>query len=201
MSGAAPPRVQADRSVEHVIFDPWVVPLRSGPISAELRGDLTWVPPPSSTRWWSASIGAFAVGLLVMLRVHSAWARVTALAAMAVVDLVATAGVVAASAESTFHRSSQFLYATLMAVAAAHVASRARRNRPGPHLAAGLAAVLALGMSGASRLDGFANSQVATSLSGTLDRSLTVSVLAIGAVLLLDFVLGLRRADRTPERA
>jgi hypothetical protein len=54
-------------------------------------------------------------------------------------------------------------------------------------------------MSGASRLDGFSNSQVATSLSGTLDRSLTVGVLAIGAVLLVDFVLGLVRTDLTPE--
>jgi hypothetical protein len=134
-----------------------------------------------------------------MLRVSSTWARVIALGAMAVVDLVATIGVVASSVEPTFHRSSQFLYAALMAAAAAQVASRARHQRPGPHLAAGLAAVLALGMSGASRLDGFSNSQVATSLSGTLDRSLTVAVLAIGAVLLADFVLGLVRTDLTPE--
>jgi hypothetical protein len=70
----------------------------------------------------------------------------------------------------------------------------ARRRTTGPYLAQGLAGVLALGMSGASRLDGFSSSQVATSLSGPLDRSLTASVLAIGALLLVDFVLGLRRA-------
>jgi hypothetical protein len=46
-------------------------------------------------------------------------------------------------------------------------------------------------MSGASRLDGFASSQVATSLPGSFDRWLTVGVLAIGAALLVDFVVGL----------
>ena len=193
MSPLPPPAVRADGTREFVIFDPWVVPLRVGEVTAELRGDLTWVPPPSSRRWWTVTTALFASALFVMVRVRSPWVRASALAIAAGADLVATIGFVSPSVESVFFRSSQVLYPALLALAAARVAMRALRKNPGPHLAAGLAAVLALGMSGASRLDAFSRSQIATALPGTLDRMLTATIMAIGAALLVDFVMGLLR--------
>ncbi len=198
MSTVAPPAVLADDSREYVIFDPWVVPLRVGDTTAEIRGDLTWVPPPNSRLWWTVTAAALATGVVAMLRVRSPWLRASALWLVAAVDLAATIGFVSASVGTGFFRASQFLYPALVAVAAARISVHAVRGATGPLLAAGLAALLALGMSGASRLDGFSRSQISTTLPGTLDRMLTVGVLAIGGALLVDFVVGLAR--RPPTR-
>ncbi len=59
-----PPQVTADPSRTHRIRD-WVVPLRDGVRTVEVRGTLDWVPPPTAGLWWLAvASGALVVGLI-----------------------------------------------------------------------------------------------------------------------------------------
>jgi hypothetical protein len=53
-----PPQAQADPSRSHKLRD-WVVPLREGVRTIEVRGTLTWEPPPAAWLWWA---GALALG-------------------------------------------------------------------------------------------------------------------------------------------
>lgn len=196
MSNEPPPAVQSDRDVELVIFDRWVVPVAVDGHPVEIAGDLTWVPPPSRATWWLFTLGLSSLAVVAFRRWRWGWIHVGALVAAAGADLIATIGVVMASVESVFLRASQFLYAALIAVAAIRVTLRTIRGAAGPHLAAALAGLLSFGMSGASRLDGFSNSQIPSVLHPTMDRALTGVSVALGAALLIDFVVGLRRTTR-----
>ncbi len=64
MDATPPPQVAADPSRTHRVRD-WVVPLRDGTRTIEVRGTLDWVPPPTTGLWWLAVVlGAVAVGLI-----------------------------------------------------------------------------------------------------------------------------------------
>ncbi|MGR6317663.1 hypothetical protein Q2K19_04605 [Micromonospora soli] len=57
-----PPQVSADPSREQRIRD-WVVPLRAGDRTIEVRGTLDWVPPPDPYPWWvAATLGFLLIG-------------------------------------------------------------------------------------------------------------------------------------------
>jgi hypothetical protein len=53
--GSPPPQVQSDRSRVHRVLD-WRVPLRDGPVTAQITGTLDWVPPPDPGGWWAAVV-------------------------------------------------------------------------------------------------------------------------------------------------
>jgi hypothetical protein len=53
-----PPQARADPSRSHKLRD-WVVPLREGVRTLEVRGTLTWEPPPPAWLWW---VGALTLG-------------------------------------------------------------------------------------------------------------------------------------------
>jgi len=61
-----PPQAQADPSRSHKISD-WVVPLRDGVRTIEVRGTLTWEPPPPAWLWWVGAL-ALAAGLTALGR-------------------------------------------------------------------------------------------------------------------------------------
>ncbi|AGZ39585.1 hypothetical protein [Actinoplanes friuliensis] len=56
-----PPQAEADPSRSHLLRD-WVVPLREGVTTYEVRGTLTWEPPPLAWLWW---VGALALGAVL----------------------------------------------------------------------------------------------------------------------------------------
>jgi hypothetical protein len=56
-----PPQARADPSRSHKLRD-WVVPLRDGVRTIEVRGTLTWEPPPPAWLWWLGAL-ALAAGL------------------------------------------------------------------------------------------------------------------------------------------
>jgi hypothetical protein len=67
LEDAPPPEVRADPSREHRVRD-WVVPLRDGMSTVEVRGTLDWLPPPSPALWWSLGLlGALVVAALGLL--------------------------------------------------------------------------------------------------------------------------------------
>jgi hypothetical protein len=61
MTPGLPPQAQADPTRAHKLRD-WSVPLRQGVTTIEVRGTLTWEPPPAAWCWW---LGAAALGLAV----------------------------------------------------------------------------------------------------------------------------------------
>ncbi|WP_341719345.1 hypothetical protein QQG74_06250 [Micromonospora sp. FIMYZ51] len=62
-----PAQVRAAPDREHLVRD-WAVPLRAAPGPLEIRGTLTWVPPPDAYVWWVAvTLGALAVGAVGLL--------------------------------------------------------------------------------------------------------------------------------------
>lgn len=59
-----PPQARADPSRSHKLRD-WVVPLREGVRTIEVRGTLTWEPPPAAWLWWLGAL-ALAAGLTAL---------------------------------------------------------------------------------------------------------------------------------------
>ncbi|RZU73768.1 hypothetical protein EV384_2189 [Micromonospora kangleipakensis] len=58
LESSPPAQVRADPGRPHRVRD-WVVPLRDGDQTVEVRGTLDWVPPPDAYPWWVATTLAF----------------------------------------------------------------------------------------------------------------------------------------------
>jgi hypothetical protein len=54
LSPGLPPPARADPGRAHHLRD-WIVPLRSGVRTFEIRGTLDWLPPPKAGLWWLGS--------------------------------------------------------------------------------------------------------------------------------------------------
>lgn len=61
-----PPQARADPSRPHKLRD-WAVPLRQGVTTFEVRGTLTWEPPPAAWLWWAGAV-ALAVAVTALGR-------------------------------------------------------------------------------------------------------------------------------------
>ena len=61
-----PPQARSDPARSHKLRD-WVVPLRVGVRPIEVRGTLTWEPPPPAWLWWLGALG-LAAGLTALGR-------------------------------------------------------------------------------------------------------------------------------------
>lgn len=62
LESAPPAQVAADPERRHRVRD-WVVPLRDGDATVEVRGTLDWMPPPDAYPWWvAATLGFLAIG-------------------------------------------------------------------------------------------------------------------------------------------
>jgi len=95
LSDSLPPQAQADPSRPHKLRD-WVVPLRDGVTLYEIRGTLTWEPPPNAWLWWVGAL-ALGAGLTALGLRRSRWVGGAALGAGTITILYAvtraTAGV------------------------------------------------------------------------------------------------------------
>ncbi|MFU8852594.1 hypothetical protein ACNAW0_16635 [Micromonospora sp. SL1-18] len=58
LESTPPPQVSADQTRQQRIRE-WVVPLRAGDETIEVRGTLDWVPPPDAYPWWVAATLVF----------------------------------------------------------------------------------------------------------------------------------------------
>ncbi|MFJ8577371.1 hypothetical protein [Micromonospora sp. NPDC093277] len=59
---STPPQVSAGPTRQQRIRD-WVVPLRAGDETIEVRGTLDWLPPPDAYPWWvAATLGFLVIG-------------------------------------------------------------------------------------------------------------------------------------------
>ncbi len=226
MQSTPPPSVVADPSHGQRIRD-WVVPLRvDGVSTVEVRGTLDWVPPPSSSVWWTwtvvAGLAVAFLGLVGRLRrllgsltvrssissgVPARWV-LPVLAAVAAVGGVAA--VVYAVGREVDAGNDGFgavlgglftgqIWPVLTGLAALAAAAYALLRRPAADFALALAGVCVAIFAGVSNAAAFGNGVVPVPWSGVLGRLLVAVVIATGAGVAAAAALRMRAtAERPP---
>jgi hypothetical protein len=196
--------VAADPDRRHRIRD-WVVPLRTGVETAQVRGTLDWMPPPAPARWWlAAGLAAAAVAALGLLA-PARRAGAAALAAVAVAGgLTAVGYAVAREVDAGSTSVGPLLLGLLVGQLWPVVAGLAAVVAGGYALAGRSAADFGMALAGVclGLFAGLPNAAVfgfgvaPVPFSPTLARALVAVVLAAGAGLLVANVLRLRAAVR-----
>ncbi|MGH9041579.1 MAG: hypothetical protein ACRDZ3_15270 [Acidimicrobiia bacterium] len=190
--GLQPPGpVRAAPNQEHVIIPAWEVPIEVGDEKILVKGDLAWIPGPSSMPWLgiAAVLGLALVGLALgpggKQPKLATVLVVAALAALVVLDVARLAGLASNVGSSLGKAAGQNLQAVagwITAVAAAALLLRGD-TRAGPALAAGAGALFALGSFG--DIDILSSSQVASDAPMWLMRLSVASGLGLGLGLLV----------------
>ncbi|MFC0533367.1 hypothetical protein [Phytohabitans kaempferiae] len=200
MTAEPPPPVKADPAREHRIRD-WVVPLREGVSTMEVRGTLDWVPPPSPGLWW-----AFVVLVGAAVAALGLWSRALPVLAGLAVALgpVAIAYAVARELDAGTTGVGPVIVgllvgqvwpvATGLAVIAAGVYALARR--PAADFALAMAATCVAVFSGAANAAVFARGVVPVSWSPATARLVILVVIAVGGGVAVAAALRMRDAAR-----
>jgi len=84
--------VREDPGRRHTIVPDWVVEMRVGDTTVEARGELLWVPAPSTTPWWVVAVVAFAVTAVAALSRTWRPALAAAVVVLVVADVVDVLG-------------------------------------------------------------------------------------------------------------
>jgi hypothetical protein len=202
MDGNQPPAVAADPTRTHRIRD-WVVPLRTGVSTMEVRGTLDWVPPPEPGTWWALClVGAAA---LAALAARSPAAGRIALAVTALAG--GTAGVAYAVARELDAGTSGvagmlggllggrtwLVLTSLAAVAAAGYAVRRRQSADFALALAGACLFISAGLPNATV---FSRAVAPVPWDGAWARAAVAAVITAGAGLTAAGVLRIRAATR-----
>jgi hypothetical protein len=208
MNDNPPPEVTADPTRTHRIRD-WVVPLRAGASTMEVRGTLDWVPPPTPGTWWAVClVGAAAVtGLAV--RSRSAGRIALAAAALAggtvgvgyAVGRELDAGTTGVGGMLGGLLAGQ-TWLVLTSLAAVAAAAYARRHRPSADFALALAGACLLVSVGVPNATVFSRSVPPVPWDGAWARVAVAAVIIAGAGLTAAGVLRIRAASReAPPRS
>ncbi|MGH8990217.1 MAG: hypothetical protein ACRDZ7_01660 [Acidimicrobiia bacterium] len=190
--GLQPPGpVKADPGREHVIIPAFEVPIQMGQEQVLVKGDLVWVPGPSTLPWLAiaALAGLVFVGLVLgpgARRPRLAQvAMVAALAALIVLDVARLAGLasnVGSGAGKAAGQNLQAVAGWITAVLASVLLLRGD-TRAGPALAAGAGVLFALGALGDLAI--LSSSQVATDAPLWVTRLSVAAALGLGLGLLV----------------
>ncbi|HZQ27226.1 MAG TPA: hypothetical protein VFA94_05970 [Acidimicrobiales bacterium] len=213
--GATPPAVRANTSTEHVVAN-WTVNLAIGnpaignldgdTASAVVRGQIVWVPPPSTLPWWvlaaALAVATAAIGLTPR------WGKplAAAAAALVLVDLVHTIGLAAYGRTSLALTLGRVALGGLFSVAVwvAGLASvpALLRGRAGGLVGAGVLGVGVAFLGGVGDLASLGRSQLAFTYAPTLARASIAISLGVGAGIVAAVVLIERKwIDRTSGKA
>jgi hypothetical protein len=209
MTSTPPPQVAADPQRRHRIRD-WVVPLRAGVTTVDVRGTLDWVPPPSAALWWVAVVlAAGAVGALGLIPLARSGGA-AALAVLAVVGGLTAIGYAVArelDAGSTSLGAVLFgllvgqVWPVLAGLGAVGAGGYALARRPSADFALALAGACLALFAGLPNTAAFGRGVAPVPFAPTLARFLVAAVFAAGAGLLLANALRLRAAVRTAPTA
>jgi hypothetical protein len=190
--GLQPPGpVKADSGSEHVIIPAWEVPLVLGQEKILVKGDLRWIPGPSSLPWLAIALVS---GLALAGLVLGAGARrpslaravlLTTLVLLIALDVFRLAGLASNVASSLVKAAGNNLPAVAAWVLAVVAGVFILRNdaRLGPALSAGTGALFALSAFGDIKV--LSSSQLATDAPLWLTRLSVAAGLGLGVGLLV----------------
>ncbi|MDQ7904712.1 hypothetical protein RB614_09290 [Phytohabitans sp. ZYX-F-186] len=205
MSAEPPPAVRAEPAREQRVRD-WVVPLRDGVSTMEVRGTLDWVPPPSPGVWW-----AFVIIVGVGVAVLGLWSRALPVLAGLAVALgpLAIGYAVARELDAGTTGVGPVLVGLLVgqvwpvatALAAVAAGGYAFRGRPAADFALAMAGTCVAVFAGAANAAVFARGVVPVPWSPVLARVVVLAVIAIGGGVAVAAALRMRAAAREAAAA
>jgi hypothetical protein len=205
MSAEPPPAVRADPAREQRVRD-WVVPLREGVSTMEVRGTLDWVPPPSPGLWW-----AFVIIVGVGVAVLGLWSRALPVLAGLVLALgpVAITYAVAREIDAGTTGFGPVLVMLLVgqvwpvvtALTAVAAGVYALRGRPAADFALAMAGTCVAVFAGAANAAVFARGVVPVPWSPVAARLVILVVIAVGGGVAVAAALRMRSAAREAAAA
>jgi hypothetical protein len=206
MGANPPPEVAADPARAHRIRD-WVIPLRDGTSTVEVRGTLDWLPPPAAGTWWALClVGAAAVAGLGLLRRRLAAGSVALAVAAVAGGTVGVAYAVARELDAgTVGVGGMLrglltgqLWLLITSLAAIAAAGYALRRRPSADFALALAGACLLISAGVPNAVVFSRSVAPVGWDAAWARVAVAAVIVAGAGLTAAGVLRIRAA--LPQR-
>jgi hypothetical protein len=207
-----PAQVTADPAREQRIRD-WVVPLRDGDRTIEVRGTLDWVPPPDAYPWWAAGTLGFlligAAGLVPAGTAAGARALRGVGALLALGGLAAILSTVGRALDAGAEGVGGTLlgaltgqtWALLTGLGALAAGGYALARRPAADFALALAGACLALFAGAANLTVLSRSIAPAPWSADLARLLVTLALATGAGALAAGLLRLHAASRAARPA
>ncbi len=217
MAASPPAPVTADPTRTHRVRD-WVVPLRVGASTVEVRGTLDWLPPPSPGTWWALCLVG-AVGVAGLGQLLRRWCLVALAVTALAGGTVGAAYAVSRASDAGFSgvggtllgllTGQLWLVLTSLAAIAAAVHALRRGYRPAPPPTAPPSADFALALAGAcllvagglSNAPAFARSVPPAAWDGTWARVAVAAVIIAGAGLTAAGVLRIRAATAAHARS
>jgi hypothetical protein len=203
-----PAAVAAGPDREHRIRE-WVVPLRDGVRTVEVRGTLDWLPPPDPLRWWGLSLlGAVAVAAVVGRPARPRRDRRTTVLLAGLLALAGTGAVVLAAASAAGSGATGAgeiltelltaqIWPLLTGLAALAASGYALARRPSADFALALAGACLALFAGIANAGVFTRSVVPVPGPVLWARLVVVLLIAVGSGVALAGVLRLRATARS----
>lgn len=201
MGRTDPPEVRRDRGHRHVVNPEWTIDLRVGDSgrAAQVKGDLVWVPPPSSLPWVLAAVVLVALFAAGGASREWPWVLVAGVVALVAADVVHEFGIAFANAGGLGVRLAQLVAGSFFPMVAWVLGVwgiRGLLRRPpapeAPFIAAFTGVVIAL-FGGVADVAELTNSQVPFVWSAVLARLLVTVSMGVGLGLVAAAVIATAR--------
>jgi hypothetical protein len=191
MSSVPPAEVQAEPDRVTVIFERWMIPLTVDGSPAAITGDLAWIPPPSRLPW--AGLGLLLAAVAGAAFVLGQWQRVAiAVAGIGTVLLaIDTVGYWQASNPNGAQRLWLIGWPVVAVGATLGLLVVGRRSADRPSALVMVAALVIGVVGGWDRIDVINHSQLQSANPDWLTRTSAVTCLALGATLVMRFMVDL----------
>jgi hypothetical protein len=204
MSQSPPPEVSRDSSHRHVVIKNWQVPLTYGTRTANVTGDVSWIPGPSPWPWAAGALGIAAV-VIVGARTRR-WPVVLAVALALLVggEAAHIGGLWGASTASTLSKTGSSLYSLAgCLVGLGALVMLVRRDAHDATPVVLIASVFLLISGGLADVTSLTRSQLPSTLPDTVARGVVTAAIGLGAGLVIGTASRLRRpgAEHARPRA
>jgi hypothetical protein len=202
MAPSPPPEVSRDSSHRHVVIENWQVPLTYGTRTADVTGDVSWIPGPSPWPWTAGALGIAAV-VTVGARTRR-WPVVLAIALALLVggEAAHVAGLWGASTASTLSKTGSSLYSLAgCLVGFGALVMLVRRDAHDATPVVLIASVFLLIAGGLADVTSLTRSQLPSTLPAAVARGVVTGAIGLGAGLVIGTASRLRRPQGGVPRA
>lgn len=194
MESDPPPAVAAAPDRTHRIRD-WVVPLRDGVSTMEVRGTLDWVPPPTAGLWWALCL----LGVALITWLGTRFRLVVAPVAVAAGVLALAYGIgreVDAGSSVAVGLLTSQLFVVLTAVAAVAAGAYLLTRRPTADFLVALAGACLLVSAGIPNATVFSRGVAPVPWDATWARVAIAAIIIAGGSATLTGIFRIRRVAR-----